>query len=653
MSKNARPPWATAGLVITWLAICPAWAETLPAPQDVVSACGSPGTGDCLVANGTPFCENGACCEAVCAADPYCCNTEWDEGCVSLTDDFPYECSGEPGCGEPGTGDCLAANGSPFCENATCCEAVCAADPYCCTTEWDQVCANSTAAFPDECGTSVVLLSAVSRKTHGDAGTFDIDLPVNTYFNAGIESRSDGPTQIVLTFSWFVGGVNVQASAGSVDAFVVNGPEVTVQLSDVPNAACLTLTASGIPGLEGQATVTIRCLEGDARADGEINILDLVHIRNRLNQPVTAAGIRADVKADGVVNILDLVQVRNRLNTTTMCLPEGMALVPAGEFQMGDAFNDGPGDGRELPVHRVYVSALYMDRYEVTNQQYADALNWAWGQGDLLSIHVDGVVHRPGSGGLNYPYCHTTTSSLDSRIIWDGSTFGVVAGYEHHPMTMVGWCGAAAYANWRSTIEGRALCYDVSTWECDFDANGYRLPTEAEWEKAARGGASGRRFPWSDSATIQHARANYDSFWSGGQPLYSYDTSATSGPHPLWGALNITTPVGFFNGELRHKADFGWPSAATSYQTTSGANDYGLYDMAGNVWEWCNDWYDTNYYSTSPYSNPRGPASAENGTDRVARDGHSTSSCRVAHREGCGSGGGNQVLGFRLVLEAR
>jgi sulfatase modifying factor 1 len=304
---------------------------------------------------------------------------------------------------------------------------------------------------------------------------------------------------------------------------------------------------------------------------------------------------------------------------------DGMVLIPAGEFQMGDTFDEGWID--EQPLHAVYVDAFYIDTYEVTNQRYCDGLNWAWAQGNLITV-IDGVVYQLGSG-TSYPYCDTTTSTYISRITWDGSTFGVVAGKENHPMGRVSWYGSVAYCNWRSAMEGSPLCYDVSTWTCNFTPGGYRLPTEAEWEKAARGGSPGHRFPWFDQETIQHARSNYYS-----SIVFEYDTSPTRGSHPCWGSgsLPFTSPVGFFTGALQYQADWDWPGSPTSFQTASGVNGYGLYDMAGNAWEWCNDWYSSTYYSSSPYDNPHGPASE---ISRVIRGGcwdfHATL-CRVAAR---------------------
>ncbi|MHC4909594.1 MAG: hypothetical protein ACYTF9_07760, partial [Planctomycetota bacterium] len=97
-----------------------------------------PGEGDCCQPNGTPGCDDGACCAAVCAADAFCCDIEWDSACAS--DAFEL-CDGCMTCGASGAGNCCVDNGTPFCDDAACCEAVCAVDPFCCDTEWDGTCA--------------------------------------------------------------------------------------------------------------------------------------------------------------------------------------------------------------------------------------------------------------------------------------------------------------------------------------------------------------------------------------------------------------------------------------------------------------------------------------------------------------------------------
>ena len=242
-----------------------------------------------------------------------------------------------------------------------------------------------------------------------------------------------------------------------------------------------------------------------------------------------------------------------------------------------------------------------------------------------------GVVYGTENGK---EYCDTTQSSSYSRIVYNGGAFSIVPGKQNHPMVMVSWYGAAAYCNWRSAMQGRTPAYNTSTWACNFAANGYRLPTEAEWEKAARGGQYNpyRRYPWGD--TIWGAIANYS---DSGDPYEA-------------GAQPYTTPVAFYTGALHYKVDFGWPGSATSYQTANGRNGYGLYDITGNVWEWCNDWYSSTYYSSSPYNNPRGPAS---GTARVLRGGswaNLTDDCRVACRSDLTPLDRTYYFGSRCVL---
>ena len=215
------------------------------------------------------------------------------------------------------------------------------------------------------------------------------------------------------------------------------------------------------------------------------------------------------------------------------------------------------------------------------------------------------------------------------------------------PMLAVSWYGAAAYCNWRGQQESKEQCYDLSTWNCDFSKKGYRLATEAEWEYAARGGLSSKRFPWGND--IYHTQANYNS-----NSYYSYDKGPTRGYHPLWNDHEVypyTSPVGFFDGTVKYKTDYNWPGSATSYQTTSGASNYGLYDMAGNVSEWCNDLYSSSYYSSSATNNPTGPVS---GSLRIIRGGTWISSanyCRVAHRNFGDPTARYNGVGFRLVLD--
>lgn len=214
-----------------------------------------------------------------------------------------------------------------------------------------------------------------------------------------------------------------------------------------------------------------------------------------------------------------------------------MVLIPEGEFQMGDHFNEGDAD--ELPVHTVHLDTFYIDRYEVTNSQYAVFLN-SYGKNTDDSGHTLLNVDDP-----------------DCLIEQVGGIYKAKSGYEDHPVIVVSWYGATAYAEFY----------------------GKRLPTEAEWEKAARGGLVGKRYPWGNSINSTKANYNADS---------ARDWTTTD-------MLKYLEQVGSFP-----------------------PNDYGLYDMTGNVWEWCADWNDHGYYANSPYDNPKG---ADSGHTRVMRGG--------------------------------
>ena len=274
-------------------------------------------------------------------------------------------------------------------------------------------------------------------------------------------------------------------------------------------------------------------------------------------------------------------------------VPDGFALIPGGSFQMGDALD---GDST-APVVTVDVSAFYMGQYEVTKAEWDEVRTWG------LS---NGYTDLPSGGGKA----------------------------ANHPVHSINWYAMVKWCNARSEQEGRTPCYTVSgstyrtgsrdAVECDWTANGYRLPTEAEWEKAARGGATGQRFPW--GATISHANANYYESTSN-----SYDVGDGSGSHPDYdsGGQPYTSPVGSF-----------------------AANGYGLYDMAGNVWEWCWDWYASSSYSDGA-ADPRGAASGYSRVRRGGGWGSDANHCRVAYRyDGNPSASGYDGVGFRVALRS-
>jgi formylglycine-generating enzyme required for sulfatase activity len=330
---------------------------------------------------------------------------------------------------------------------------------------------------------------------------------------------------------------------------------------------------------------------------------------------------------DGVINNLDLFILS--LNW----LDDNMALIPAGEIEMGAHFNEKISD--ELPVHAVYVDSFYISRHEITNQQYCDYLNSEHSSNQIKL--VSGVVYDSTDSNNTRPYCDMHSSDPDSQIDYANSVFSVISKAGHKmsnfPMVQVSWYGAVAYCNWRSSQDGLEMCYNTKeasdpNWPCDFSKQGYRLPTEAEWEYAARGCRRDlySRFPWGDK--ISHSQANYYSHRL--YDFYPYDVSPTRGYHPK-----------YKSGVFPHTAQVG------SFQ----ADGYGLFDMAGNVWEWTNDRYNRNYYSSSPYHNPTGSAS---GSRRVLRGGGCSSyasMCRVAFRLNSSRSSRNYIIGFRVVLD--
>lgn len=280
----------------------------------------------------------------------------------------------------------------------------------------------------------------------------------------------------------------------------------------------------------------------------------------------------------------------------------GMELVqiPAGSFTMGESFSGQD----EKPTHKVTISRDYLlGRFEVTNGQYCAVLNWALEQGKARLVGGD----LKSSGGavvfLGIRDLHGDQFGIAEK---DGR-LACLPGRENHPVIGVTWQGAVAFCNFLSELEGKQPVYDLAFFTRIAGRRGFRLPTEAEWEYAARG-TDGRKYPW--GANISGRMANYA---SSGDPFESLQPPFTQKGGP-------TTPVGFFNGSKRGE-----------FQTEDGSSAFGLYDMSGNVSEWC--WDLKGNYTQKDQTDPDGPSL---GTMRVYRGGSWRASPNECHATGRG-----------------
>jgi formylglycine-generating enzyme required for sulfatase activity len=232
--------------------------------------------------------------------------------------------------------------------------------------------------------------------------------------------------------------------------------------------------------------------------------------------------------------------------------PEAWATVPSGEFSFGE---------HEEKIKLDYVYAIMVT--DVTNTQFARYLDQALTNGKIkiAANKIVGYYRGDKFTGRRHEkkieagdYLHMPIGDKDSRIVYDGKIFSVQSGYENHPVVAVTWFGAKAY--------------------CDYF--GWALPTEQEWEKAARGPSTvlraapdARAYPWGNEIAL-----NIANFYNSRDPF-----------EKGLGANGSTTPVGFYNGKTYD-----------GYQTRDAASPYGAYDMAGNVWQWTADVYEGLHY---------------------------------------------------------
>ena len=239
-------------------------------------------------------------------------------------------------------------------------------------------------------------------------------------------------------------------------------------------------------------------------------------------------------------------------------LPAGMVRIPAGQFLMGDK------EQTDAALHTVAISEFLMDKTLVTQDQFEKAMG-------------------------------------DNPSRWRG---------DKNPVEQVRWSDAVRFCNKRSELESLRPCYDLKTWACDFNADGYRLPTEAEWEYACRAGSSTGYFFGDDSSKL-------------GEYAW-FDKNSGGRPRPV---------------------------------AQKQGNPWGLFDACGDVWQWCNDFYKVDYYKESPPTDPKGP---EAGQTKVVRGGawrFSAEKCRSGYRYNENPGYadvcfGYDIYGFRCVRKA-
>jgi formylglycine-generating enzyme required for sulfatase activity len=287
--------------------------------------------------------------------------------------------------------------------------------------------------------------------------------------------------------------------------------------------------------------------------------------------------------------------------------PDQFAYVNSGQFSMGSPADEpGRNENGDEVVHTVTLTrGFYLQLGEVTNQQYTDLAQWAYDNGYITATSSFISDHLDGSG----VYLRQLGQLRD--MTFSNGTFQCTR--PDHPTGFVTWYGAAAYCDWLSLQQGLPRAYDHATWSCNdgdpYGAAGYRLPTEAEWEYACRAGAT---------------------------TAFSSGAITNIGCSPLDPNLDL---AGWYCGNA---------TGATHPSRQKAANAWGVYDLHGNAWEWCNDRYGA--YDAGPATDPTGAAS---GTERVLRGGswhYNAQSCRSAYRGTSPPNQNYDDFGFRVVL---
>ncbi|PID26664.1 MAG: hypothetical protein CR982_08945 [Candidatus Cloacimonadota bacterium] len=416
------------------------------------------------------------------------------------------------------------------------------------------------------------ILSVEMTAMDSDGSIEKVDLYLN---NDMITSLTAEP----FSYEWNTanleeGSYNLKAIATDNDGLTAESSIVTITLTDSNEAPMVTIDS---PSNGSEFTIgDMVSIEMSATDnDGSIEKVDL-YLNNDMVTSLTAEPFNyewntANLEA-GSYNLKAIATDNEGLSAESeeieitlenQTINDGFIFVEGGVFQMGDILSEGSLD--ESPVHSVTLNSFYISKYEVTQEEYENLMD---------------------ENPSNY--------------------IG-----ENKPVENITWYQAVSYCNKLSAMEGLEECYsgfgeDIS---CDFTKNGYRLPTEAEWEYAARGG------------------------------IHNTDNFRYSGCN-----------------EIDELGDYAWYEPNSSNQTHNVGgkepNQLGIYDMNGNVWEWCNDWYDGNYYDNSENTNPTGPNSGSYRIIRGSSWGYYHQSCRVASRNSELPGNVTNDIGFRVVRSA-
>ncbi len=276
-------------------------------------------------------------------------------------------------------------------------------------------------------------------------------------------------------------------------------------------------------------------------------------------------------------------------NTITNKIPE-MVTIQGGSFKMGSK----DGDADEKPMHQVTLASYKMGKYEVTFNEFA--------------AFIEATNYKTDADKQGYSYTYNPEWEKKKGVNWQCGENGEKRTEKdaNKPVIHVSWNDATAYCQWLSRKTGKT----------------YRLPTEAEWEYAAGNGAKHTKYSWGDKV-----------------PETGDKVADSKNPQAPKKYLTCSSK---FEG---NKNSCFFSSDVGSYA----ANELGLYDISGNVWEWCSDWYDKGYYSKSEAKNPKGPANAENKAIRGASWVYDQASSRVAYRSNANPTLRNYNIGFRVV----